>query len=157
MIAGAAAIGVVGLLIGRASSSVPPLTPPPSASAQPSGSSALAEPLPPHFDLAEDPKFKAGIALRPMDHDIFDKLTTLALDRSQMRDVFPDRPYRVHFIGSLAEKRIGLVMVDLNRDGKVDERWDIKSGEVVRNVQADPHANGVEVRYTLAHGRWQPH
>ncbi len=95
--------------------------------------------------------------IRPMDRDIFDKITTLKLERTQMRDVFPDRPYRVAFLGSLVERRIGRVHVDLDRDGKFDERWELTKGGVVRIVQADPAAGGATVTYSLAHGRWQPH
>jgi hypothetical protein len=99
-----------------------------------------------------------GIPLREMDKDIFAKLKDPALERTALPDLFPDRPYKVQVFGSLAEQRFGLVMVDLTRDGKWDEKWDLmRPGEVVRHVEHEAAANGQPVTYTLVHGKWQPH
>jgi hypothetical protein len=151
LIAGFVGVGLVGVLIGRASSTVGE-----SRAASTTEPSASATPEVQEFDLREDPQFKAGTSLRPMDRDILGLITSLRLERSQMRDVFPDRPYRVTFVGSIAEHRIGLVMIDFNRDGTFEERWDVKRSEVIRTVLQDPAAGAAAVRYTLAHGRWQP-
>ncbi len=156
LIAGFVGVGVLGVAIGRGSSVSPGTQALP---APPQSASAPARPAGerPKFDLAEVPGYHSGVELRPMDHDIFDKLVNLNLERTQMPDVFPDRPYRVAFIGSLAERRINVVMVDLDRDGKMDERWELKKGDLVRTVPKDPAAQGQAVKYTLTHGRWQPH
>jgi hypothetical protein len=155
-------IGVGGVLIGRASVSqnASAGTAKPAVSAI--GSSGLQafesnEPWPPAFELTPDPDQKGpgGADLRPMDRDIFDKLITLNVERSQIRDVFPDRPYRVQFVGSLAERHIGTVLIDIDRDGTIDERWDIKHGSVNRMVPKDPAAGGYQVGYLLSHGRWK--
>lgn len=153
LIAAFAGVGLLGVVLGRQSSSTPDTAALPAASQ----SAAAPEPERLKFDLAEVPNYSSGVPLRPMDHDIFDKLVSLKLERTQMKDVFPDRPYRVVFVGSLAQHQISQVMVDLDRDGKVDERWDIKKGDLVRNVPKDPDAQGQAVKYTLTHGRWQPH
>ena len=167
LIAGFVGVGVVGVILGRMSSPVPegPAFPAAAHSASPASptsgrsTSPASEPSasPQQFDLTDDPRNASGVPLRPMDHDIFTLITSLQLDRTRMPDVFPDRPYRVTFIGSIAERRIGLVMIDLDRDGKFDERWDLKRDGVVRNVLKDPAADGNPVNYSLAHGRWQPH
>jgi hypothetical protein len=154
VIAGILGVGVVAFALGRASNAGHEQ---PAASAATATASAVASEEPQVFDLAEDPRAKGGIPLRPMDRDIFDRITHLRIDRSQMRDVFPDRPYRVQFVGSIAEHHIGLVMIDLDRDGKFDERWDLKRDGVTRMVQQDPSADGTPVKYSLSHGRWQPH
>jgi hypothetical protein len=154
LIAGILGVGVVAFVLGRVSNSGRE-QPGPSASTATASAAVSAEPQ--VFDLAEDPRAKAGIPLRPMDRDIFDQITHLRLERSQLRDVFPDRPYRVVFVGSVAEHHIGLVMIDLDRDGKFEERWDLKRDGVTRMVQQDPSAEGAQVKYTLSHGRWQPH
>ena len=143
-----------GVLIGRASNHPPDVT---SAVGAPGASSAPTPPQPQTFDLTENPHAHAGVPLRPMDRDIFAEITALKLERAQMKDVFPDKPYRVVFVGSVSERRIGAVMVDLDRDGKFAERWELKPGNVSRIVLHDPSANGTEVKYTLAHGRWQVH
>jgi hypothetical protein len=154
LIAGILGVGVVAFVLGRASNAGREQ---PAASTPTATASAPFSEEPQVFDLAEDPRAKSGIPLRPMDRDIFDQITHLRIERSEMRDVFPDRPYRVQFVGSVAEHHIGLVMIDLDRDGKFDERWDLKRDGVTRMVQQDPAAGGAPVKYTLSHGRWQPH
>jgi hypothetical protein len=111
-----------------------------------------------YWQTTEDPNWHVGIPLREMDKDIFAKLKDPALERTALPDLFPDRPYKVQVFGSLAEQRFGLVMVDLTRDGKWDEKWDLmRPGEVVRHVEHEAAANGQPVTYTLVHGKWQPH
>jgi hypothetical protein len=152
----AALVGVcgVGVLIGRVTSREQPATAP--AEQHSAAAAPTAEPQ--VFYLTDDPRAHGGVPLRPMDREIFDLITTLKLERKQMSDVFPDRPYRVAFVGSIAEHHVGLVAIDMNRDNNVDERWDLKKrGEVNRVVLHDPAAGGNQVQYSLAHGRWQPH
>jgi hypothetical protein len=156
LVAGFVGVGSLGVLLGRASNTEAPSASPATQHSASAAPQPEAEP-PQHFDLTEDPRSHAGIALRPMDRDIFALINGLNLERNQMKDVFPERPYRVAFIGSLAEKRIGLVMIDLDRDGTFEERWELKRGEVDRTVPKDPAAGGNPVKYTLAHGRWQVH
>jgi hypothetical protein len=147
-------VGVTGVVVGRATSPAPAPPPPAPTASQ----SAETTPEPPQqFDLTEIPGYATGIPLRPMDRDIFAEILSPKLERSKMRDVFPDRPYRVTFVGSASEHRIGLVLVDMDRDGKIDERWELKKTEVRREVEKDPATDRQAVRYTLAHGRWQLH
>lgn len=111
---------------------------------------------PQKFDLSENPNFKGGVPLREMDRDIFRQVNDIEhLDRTRMLDVFPDRPYKVRFVGSVEQRHVGLVMIDLKRSGTIDERWELGAGEVKRTVPKDPNAGDGEVRYTLAQGRWQ--
>ena len=114
------------------------------------------------YDIADDPNFKAGVALRPMDRDIFAALVDPNLDRSHLVDVFPDKPYRVRFLGSVSEHWIGLIQVDLDRDGIIDERWKLGPSEVDRFVLdnsipldsgLDPDKRGTH--FKLRRGRWQ--
>ena len=111
---------------------------------------------PQHFDVADNPSLKAGIALREMGREIFKALNDIEhLDRARMADVFPGRPYNVRFIGSVEQRHVGIVFIDLNRKGKIDERWELGAGEVKRTVPKDRNAGDGEVRYSLAQGRWQ--
>jgi len=123
----------------------------------PRPSASLEKPGPIHFDLTENPQLKIGIQLRDLDRDIFARLNDLDhMSREQMADVFPDKPYRVRFIGNLADKHIGIVLIDLNRDGTTDEKWQLMDdGSVKRTVPMDHNANDTEVRYQLGNGRWQ--
>jgi hypothetical protein len=159
---GALAIGVLGVMIGRGSRQTVPEPNPASVSATRAsvdGGTALPAPAASlvHYDITEDPSFAAGIPLRPMDREIFAALMNENLDRTKLPDLFPDRPYRVRIVGSAAEKRYGMVVIDMNRDGKIEERWSLKNGEVTREVPTDAAAGGGSVRYSLAHGKWQPH
>ena len=154
LIAAFLGVAAVGIIIGRASSA--PHETPPVPTARPSASSAF-DTEPQQFDLSEIANSKAGIPLRPMDRDIIEAIQNASFDRARMNDLFPDRPYRVRLVGSLAERRIGLVMIDLNRDGKFDERWDLTRTEISRVVHDDSATAGAPVKYTLGHGRWQVH
>jgi hypothetical protein len=154
LIAAFLGVAAVGIIIGRASSA--PRETPPAPAAPPSASSAF-DTEPQHFDLHEIPGSKAGIPLRAMDRDIIEEIQNAKFDRARMNDLFPDRPYRVRLVGSIAERRIGLVLIDTNRDGKFDERWDLTRTEISRVIHDDAAANGAPVKYTLGHGRWQVH
>jgi hypothetical protein len=159
IVAGFVGVGIVGILIGRATSAPPETSPVPVVAPSGRASASPVENLlpPQQFDLAENPMSKSGQKLREMDLDILNKIVGRHYERTELEDVFPDRPYRVRFIGSAAEKHIGGVLIDLTRNGKWDERWRLTTNEVVRDVDHDPIANGMPVHYTLGHGRWQLH
>lgn len=120
--------------------------------------------VPPHWDTEEDPHWKAGIPMRPMDHDIIAALQSGTVERKDVVDVFPDKPYRVRFAGSPATQSFVYVLIALDRtkahDNKDqwDERWDLSEpGTIKRTVMHDPDGQGQQVMYTLVKGRWQPH
>ena len=153
-----ALVGGVGIGVGRWSRHVPEVEAKTSSPALSSAAaSSAASPAVQHFDLAEDPSFQAGVPLRPMDKDIFAALADARLERTRLLDLFPDRPYKARIVGSVAERRFGGVLVDMDRDGKWDERWTLKGNEVIRLVPDDPTGGGTEIKYSLAHGRWQVH
>ena len=126
-----------------------------SAGAAASGSSG---PMPPKWDTEETPTWRVGVPLRPMDRDIIAVLLSGHVARTAMPDIFPDRPYQVRLAGNPDEGQFQYVLIDMNRDGKWDERWDLSQpGQIRRQVPHDPDALNREVNYTLTHGRWQPH
>jgi hypothetical protein len=156
-------VGGVAMLIGRSASSkrVPELT----SSAQkgaPGNPSAWSnmpagaddQNVPQHFDLKELPEFKAGVGLRPMDKEVFERLADPKLQRTDLLDLFPDRPYKVRVVGSVQERRYGMVMIDADRNGKWDEKWVLKGDQVLRTVMAEDEP---PIEFNLAHGRWQAH
>ena len=110
-----------------------------------------------HFDLKELSGYTTGSAIREMDRDIFAALADPNLQRKALVDLFPSRPYRVKVSGDVDEHRYALVLIDMNRSGKWDERWTLKGDEVFRLLPQDPAAGGEPVQFTLAHGRWQAH
>lgn len=128
----------------------------------PPGSSSAGAPAPsvwvPKWDTEEIPSWKVGVPMRPMDRDIVAVILSGHVERTSMLDLFPDRPYQVRLAGSAALNQFRFVLIDLNRDGKWDEKWDLgEAGQIHRQVMHDPDSAGQEVNYTLAHGRWQPH
>jgi hypothetical protein len=126
-----------------------------SASAEPSASARAFVPV--RYDLEENPKFQVGARLRPLDRQIFEQLMNPDLTRERMDDLFPTLPFRVRVGGSAAEHRYGLVLIDLNRDGKWDERWVLDGQEVTRIAFTDPATGGRETMYNLRGARWQVH
>jgi hypothetical protein len=113
---------------------------------------------PPTWDVDEVPGWRSGTPMRAMDREIVAAVRSGQVERSAMPDLFPDRPYRVRLAGSPATREFRWVLVDLDRDGGWDERWDLgEPGQILRTVSRDPGAMGHEVLYTLAHGRWQAH
>jgi hypothetical protein len=122
------------------------------------GAVAASSSAPPKFEVEADPKWQVGVELRPMDRDIFARLMSESLKREELPDLFPDRPYRVRVVGSVYEHRYGLVTIDFERDGKEDERWEIREAEVQRTALRDPATpKRPPTLYTLRKGRWQPH
>lgn len=121
---------------------------------------------PPVFDTFEDPRYKAGIPMRPMDHDIIAAVQSGKVERKDVLDLFPDKPYRVRLVGSPASQTFVYVLIQMDRTAKQDpdprqawdERWDLREpGTIKRYVFRDPNAQGEQVMYTLTKGRWQPH
>jgi hypothetical protein len=154
-----AALGVAGVIVlvtaaVRSRDSIPVPAQPPSSSSP----AAAAEMASPKWDTVEVPSWNAGVPMRAMDREIVAAILSGHVDRTSMSDLFPDRPYQVRLAGSAAARQFRWVLIDLNRDGAWDERWDLgEPGQIQRTVTRDPDARGSEVMYTLVHGRWQPH
>ena len=111
------------------------------------------------YSLKSDPRLQ-GIQIRQMDREIFAAIASGQLDQSHLEDVFPSQPYRVKMIGSIPAHWISIVLVDSNRDGKWDERWDMKHDDVDRIVFRTPRTNDIggdpdDARFALRNGHWQ--
>jgi hypothetical protein len=107
------------------------------------------------YDVEPDPRMTIGVPLRPMDRDIFDAIAKDDFRREQLPDLFPDRPYRVHLTKDFIENRIIVLLIDLDRDGRYDERWQLQPEGVTRYIT--PATNGPEsLPFRLRKGRWVP-
>lgn len=115
------------------------------------------------YNLKADTRLK-GFPLRQMDREIFAAISSGQLDQSHLQDVFPGQPYRVRMIGSMsgpvATHWVSVVLVDTNRDGKWDERWDLKRDEVDRTIFRKPReeqvaADDADAKFALRQGTWQ--
>jgi hypothetical protein len=124
------------------------------AAAPPPPSSEGAPPHKPQvYDYKEPPMVKIGPPLRPMDSEILDAIAVGEFTHAQRLDLFPDRPYHVKLIGSVPDRWISIVMIDLDRDGKWDEKWTLKPDSVIRLDFDDREPMGGKP-FMLRHGQW---
>lgn len=73
-------------------------------------------------------------ALRPVDRDILAWRKTAAITGEKAKDVFPGKPYKVDGYKDEGKTGVSRVKVDLDRDGKWDEKWDFEGDKVKRKV-----------------------
>lgn len=111
-------------------------------------------PRPQVYNYKPDPRFQAGVPLRPMDIEILEALARGHFDRAQLLDLFPGRPYHVKLIGSPGDGRIDLLAIDLDRNGIWDEQWRLKP-ETVERRTFDKEGPGIP--FVLRNGRWLPY
>jgi len=162
------AIGVGALLVGAVIGQVYRSTRTKPAGTDPAGSSSatIFDPnasdggSPQQYPVKRDGHLQGG-ALRPMDEEIFAAIASGQLEQAHLDDVFPSKPYRVRMVGSMAPRKwISVVFIDLQRDGKFEERWDLTTDDVVRVVFRKPRgdnfaADDADPKFSLRRGTWQ--
>ena len=100
----------------------PTPTPPPPA---PTQATPPPQPAPP---------VAAPGALRPVDQEILARIKA-GISGDKVTDAFKGRPYKVNLYKDAGKPGINRVKIDLDRDGKDDEKWDVDaSGEIKRRV-----------------------
>jgi hypothetical protein len=72
--------------------------------------------------------------LRPVDRDILAWRKTATMTGDKAKDVFPGKPYKVDGYKDEGKTGVSRVKVDLDRDGKWDEKWDFDGDKVKRKV-----------------------
>ena len=91
------------------------------------------------------------------------ELAALAYGQLEPVHLFPSKPYRVKTIGSMKPRKwTSVVLVDLERNGTWDERWDLTSDDVVRTNFKKPRTEDDDVsaapsdaKLSLRQGTWQ--
>jgi hypothetical protein len=110
------------------------------------------------FDYKPGPNHSpGGVPVRPMDVDIFSAIEKGNLTRAQLLDLFPDRPYQVKLVANGETRRVGIVLVDLHRSHKWDERWQLRDDGVFRYTHGADDNASPEILFTLRAGYWIPH
>jgi hypothetical protein len=118
---------------------------------------AAPEQKPQAYDYKPHPNLKpGGVPLRPMDNDIFAAIERGRLTRAQLLDLFPDRPYHVKLVADSAEHWVNTVVIDLDRNGRWDERWELKKEGVFRHTHGGPDDSD-QIMFTMFGGFWIPH
>ena len=152
-----AAVGALGLRAARAPGAVEETRPvgnvvPP----RPGVAPPVAHP-PQTFQTTPGPHPGLGTALRTLDIDTFDRIARADYQRQEMLDLFPGRPYHVKLAGSFTARLITTVMVDVERDGRFDERWDLTKDGVFRRVIGPGQEFDAATPFMLRNGLWLPY
>jgi hypothetical protein len=120
----------------------------------PRPSSSLDKPPPAQtFNYVPSGRSKAGIPLRPMDTDIFEAITKNHLTLERAMDLFPDRPYHVKLVADLQSQRVLGALIDLDRDGRWDERWQMRTDGCTRTPLSTKNGDGSR-SFNLVDGHW---
>ncbi len=75
----------------------------------------------------------------------------------KVKDVFPGQTYKVNLFRDAGEKGINRVKIDLDRDDKWDEKWDITSEAGRQEIKRQVAPADDEVyteQYRLRDGAW---
>ncbi len=138
-----------------------------SASGLPSSSSSALAPTAPATVLVVTPPdpspaapvtsapASAANALRPVDRDILAWRKTATVTGDKAKDVFPGKPYKVDGYKDEGKPGISRVKVDLDRDGKWDEKWDFEGDKVKRKVAPADDEN-YQQEFRLEGEAWRP-
>lgn len=97
-----------------------------------------------------------GLALRPMDKEVLDKLSAAA-SGDKLKDAFPGKPYKVNLYKENGATRFNRVKIDLDRDEKWDEKWSVEDDagqEVVKRQVAPSDDEKYTDEYRLMAGAW---
>jgi hypothetical protein len=97
-----------------------------------------------------------GPKVRPIDREIFDFIAKGQAKPGMSDDVFPKKPYRVKTLRIGQNGLVVKVWVDLNRNGKWDERWDLTADQVDRHIDTDDGEN-YDTDLRLRNGHWLPY
>jgi hypothetical protein len=99
---------------------------------------------------------KLGPKVRPMDLEIFDYIANVNKSkRGMIDDIFPKKPYRVKVL-LVEDGFVEGVWIDLNRNGKFDEQWDLAPDEVNRHLSTKDDGRYL-VDFRLRNGHWLPY
>jgi hypothetical protein len=79
---------------------------------------------------AEPVKSKADLAARPYDADVL-AWRTKSIKGDKLKDAAKGQPYKLDVFEDAGEKTVNRAKLDLNRNGKWDEKYTFKGDEIV--------------------------
>lgn len=97
----------------------------------------------------------AGNDLRPVDRDVLAWRKTATITGDKAKDVLPGKPYKVDGYKDEGKTGISRVKIDLDRDGKWDEKWDFDGDKVKRKVAPADDEN-YQQEFRLDGDHWRP-
>lgn len=124
------------------------------SSARPPSTLAPQPARPPATATATTPS--AAGNLRPMDTAVLQKIAQ-NIPGEKVKDAFPGQTYKVNLFKDPGQAGVNRVKIDLDRDEKWDEKWDIESEggrqEIKRQVAPADDEKYTE-NYRLRDGSW---
>jgi hypothetical protein len=161
VLGGAVALGAVGVYWALHRTPSPAPVPPPSLTApppRPAPAPATTAPTrAPAPDRQPDPPAAptAGAnGLRPVDQDIL-ALVRAGIKGDKLTDAFPKKAYKVNLYRDGGDAGVSRLKVDLDRDGKWDEKWAFGEGGRVKRQVAPADDESYSETYLLDGSDWK--
>lgn len=138
-------------LFGRSGSS----TPPPVVSDPTQPNQPIKPTRPPQTGQPTIPNVNADIptGARPVDQDILNFLRQPA-SGDKVKDAFPGKSYKVSFYQDTPGQGWNRAKIDLNRNGKWDEKITIENGQMTKRQVATNDDENYDVEFRWRSGQW---
>ena len=157
---GVVALGAVGVYVALHRAPAPKtVTPPPSLPAAPAPERKPEPPPAPAPTPA--PTAPAPVAvpaapdgLRPMDQEIL-ALVHAGISGDKVTDAFPKKPYKVNLFRDGGGAGVNRLKIDLDRDGKWDEKWTLGAGGRIKRQVSPADDESYTESYVLDGSAWK--
>lgn len=93
--------------------------------------------------------------LRPVDQKILSQLSA-SVSGDKIKDAFSKESYKVNFYRENGEATWSRLKVDLNRNEKWDEKWDLANGQPVKRQVASKDDENYDQTFAWKNGMWEP-
>lgn len=92
--------------------------------------------------------------LRPVDQKILGQMGASA-SGDKIKDAFPKESYKVNFYKEATDKTWARLKIDLNRNEKWDEKWDLANGQPVKRQVASKDDENYDQTFVWKNGKWE--
>ncbi|MBI4852521.1 MAG: hypothetical protein HY819_12060 [Acidobacteria bacterium] len=100
------------------------------------------------------PTTTSADGLRPVDQKILTQLSTPA-SGDKIKDAFSKESFKVNFYRENGEATWSRLKVDLNRNEKWDEKWDLANGQPVKRQVASKDDENYDQTFVWKSGKWE--
>ncbi|MFY9224055.1 MAG: hypothetical protein WAQ98_15400 [Blastocatellia bacterium] len=74
----------------------------------------------------------------------------------KIKDAFPNESFKVNFYREASDKTWTRLKVDLNRNEKWDEKWDLADGQLKKRQVASKDDENYDQKFVWQNGKWEP-
>jgi hypothetical protein len=74
----------------------------------------------------------------------------------KIKDAFPNESFKVNFYREASDKTWTRLKVDLNRNEKWDEKWDLADGQPKKRQVASKDDENYDQKFVWQNGKWEP-